>query len=94
MEESEVSEFPAYTISIASRLTSLPIHTIRWLESNELFQPARTPGRQRLYSQQDIEFLQEVAGLMERKVNLAGIRLILQIKRTYRIAIPAEDDDI
>ena len=94
MEESEVSEFPVYTISIASRLTSLPIYTIRWLESNELFRPARTSGRQRLYSQQDIEFLQEVASLMERKVNLAGIRLILQIKRTYRIAIPAEDDEI
>ena len=78
-------EVPLYTISVAARLTSLPVHTIRWLEANELFEPARTEGRQRLFSDEDIEFLLEIAQLLERKVNLAGIRTILQIKQTYSI---------
>ena len=88
-------EMPLYTISVASRLTHLPIHTIRWLEANELVEPARTEGHQRLFSDADIEFLLEVARLLERKVNLAGIRTILEIKETYSIEsieFSAEDD--
>jgi len=81
----EKHEVPLYTISVASRLCSLPIHTIRWLEANELLSPSRTDGRHRLFSDADIEFLSEVAALLERRVNLAGIRTILEIKRTYSI---------
>ncbi|PJA13557.1 MAG: MerR family DNA-binding transcriptional regulator [Elusimicrobia bacterium CG_4_10_14_0_2_um_filter_63_34] len=76
---------PLYTISVASQLCRLPVHTLRWLESNELFQPARTQGRQRLFSDSDIEFLMEVARLLERKVNLAGIRVILEIKERHHL---------
>lgn len=76
---------PLYTISVASQLCSLPVHTIRWLESNEIFQPARTQGRQRMFSDADIEFLLEVARLLERKVNLAGIRVILEIKQRHHL---------
>lgn len=90
-------EAPVYTISVAARLTSLPVHTIRWLESNGLCKPARTDGRQRLFSEHDIEFLTEVANLLDRKVNLAGIRVILYMKRTYSIesiSIPDEEESI
>ena len=76
---------PLYTISIASRLCSLPVHTIRWLENNSIFAPARTEGRQRMFSDADIEFLLEVATLLQRKVNLAGIRVILEIKQTHHL---------
>jgi MerR family glutamine synthetase transcriptional repressor len=78
-------ETPVYTISVASKLTTLPIYTIRWLEAQHLCTPARTEGRQRLFSEEDIEFLQEVADLLGHGVNLAGIRAILQIKKTYRL---------
>lgn len=78
-------EMPVYTISIASQLTSLPIYTIRWLEAHDILKPARTEGRQRLFSEEDIEFLAQVAELLEHKVNLAGIRTIMHIKRTHRI---------
>lgn len=86
---------PVYTISVAARLTSLPIHTIRWLETNELLEPTRTEGRQRLFSDEDIAFLEEIAQLLARRVNLAGIRTILEIKRTYsieRINLIIEDE--
>jgi len=89
-------QVPVYTISVAAKLCSLPIHTIRWLESNELIEPARTDGRQRLFSDEDIAMLEEIARLLERKVNLAGIRTILEIKETYsiqRIELTIDEDD-
>ena len=76
---------PVYTISVTARLTKIPVHTIRWLETNGLVEPARTEGRQRLFSDEDIEFLREIADLLKRRVNLAGIRVILEIKRTYNL---------
>ena len=85
MHEEERRIMPLYTISVASRLCHLPVHTIRWLENNSLFRPARTEGRQRMFSDSDIEFLLEVASLLERKVNLAGIRVILEIKQTHNL---------
>lgn len=78
-------ELPVYTISIASRLTSLPVYTIRWLETHRLLKPSRTSGRQRLFSDADVEFLSEVAELLKHGVNLAGIRAILYMKREYSI---------
>lgn len=85
MAQNERRAMPLYTISVASQLCSLPVHTIRWLENNEIFRPARTQGRQRLFSDEDIEFLAEVATLLERKVNLAGIRVILEIKQHHNL---------
>jgi MerR family transcriptional regulator, glutamine synthetase repressor len=76
---------PLYTISVASRLCALPVHTLRWLESHEFVHPWRTQGNQRLFSESDIERLLEIRLLLERRVNIAGIRTILTIKRTYRI---------
>ena len=74
-----------YTISITSRLCALPIHRIRWLEDNDFIEPTRTEGNQRLFSDEDIEMLREIATLLERHINLAGIRTILEIKRTHSI---------
>ena len=78
-------ERPLFTISIASQLAELPIHTIRWLEANDFIHPHRTAGNQRLFSESDIDLLREIAELLQRRVNAAGIRTILHIKRTYRI---------
>jgi MerR family glutamine synthetase transcriptional repressor len=85
MAQNKRRVMPLYTISVASQLCDLPVHTIRWLENNEIFQPARTQGRQRMFSDADIEFLSEVAALLERRVNLAGIRVILEIKQRHNL---------
>ena len=71
---------PVYTIGAASRLTGIPIWTLRWIEKHGLLNPDRTSGRQRLYSDSEMELLREVRGLMEQKVNLAGIRVILRMR--------------
>ena len=75
------SATPIYTIGAASRLTGIPIWTLRWIEKHGLLRPGRTRGRQRLYSDEELDLLREVRGLMEQKVNLAGIRVILRLKR-------------
>lgn len=71
---------PVYTIGAASRLTGIPIWTLRWIERHGLLRPSRTQGRQRLYTDADLARLRDVRGLMEQKVNLAGIRVILRLR--------------
>jgi DNA-binding transcriptional MerR regulator len=71
---------PIYTIGAASRLTGIPIWTLRWIERHGLLRPTRTAGRQRLYTDVDLTRLKDVRGLMEQKVNLAGIRVILRLR--------------
>jgi DNA-binding transcriptional MerR regulator len=71
---------PIYTIGAASRLTGIPIWTLRWIEKHGLLSPGRTNGRQRLYSDSEMELLREIRGLMEQRVNLAGIRVILRLR--------------
>lgn len=77
---------PVYTISTASRLTRIPAHTIRWLETHRCVCPSRTSGNQRLFSEIDIDLLRELAALLQRGVNAAGMRTIIEIKQTYRIS--------
>lgn len=71
---------PIYNIGAASRLSGLPIWTLRWIEKHELVAPTRTEGNQRLYSEADVALLLLIGGLMEEKVNLAGIRVILRMR--------------
>jgi MerR family glutamine synthetase transcriptional repressor len=72
---------PIYTIGAAARLTGIPIWTLRWIEKHGLLRPDRTSGRQRLYSDLEMELLRDVRALMEQKVNLAGIRVILRMRQ-------------
>ncbi|MBI3288500.1 MAG: MerR family transcriptional regulator [Elusimicrobia bacterium] len=71
---------PVYAIGAASRLTGIPIWTLRWIERNGLLRPSRTRGRQRLYNDADMKRLRAIRELMEKKVNLAGIRVILSLR--------------
>jgi DNA-binding transcriptional MerR regulator len=73
---------PIYTIGAAARLTGIPIWTLRWIEKHGLLRPDRTAGRQRLYSDVEMDLLRDVRDLMEQKVNLAGIRVILRMRQT------------
>ena len=71
---------PVYSIGAASRLSRLPIWALRWIEKHGLVAPRRTQGNQRLFSDEDMELLAAIRGLMEEKVNLAGIRVILRMR--------------
>lgn len=85
---------PIYNIGAASKLCGLPIWTLRWIEKHELVEPQRTDGNQRLFSEQDMELLYMIRELMEKKVNLAGIRVIIKMRIEYgesgSLELPAE----
>jgi MerR family transcriptional regulator/heat shock protein HspR len=75
---------PVYGIGAASRLSGLPIYTLRWIESHGLVRPRRTQGKHRLFSEEDIERIETIRELMREKVNLAGIQVILRMKGELR----------
>ena len=69
---------PVYIISIVARYLRVSAQTLRILEKQGLVTPARTERNTRLYSRNDVERLSRICFLLrERKVNLAGIRMIL-----------------
>ena len=71
---------PIYNIGAVSRLTGLAVWAVRWIERHKLVSPRRTDGNQRLFSDLDVERLHEIRELMEEGVNLAGVRVILQMR--------------
>ena len=75
---------PVYTIGAAAKLTGIPIWTLRWIERHGLLRPSRTEGKQRLYTDDDLDKLREIRAFMEQKVNVAGIRVILKLQHRAR----------
>ncbi len=76
----DLSSVPRYVISVAARLAGLPAHTLRLYDRWGLVQPARTGGGNRLYSDADIARITRIASLAARGVNLAGIKMILEME--------------
>ena len=75
------ASMPKYTIGVVSQLLGLPPQVLRRYEEAGLLEPARQAGKNRLYSDQDVEVLEEIAELSEQGVNAVGIRHIIQIRR-------------
>lgn len=67
-----------FPIGIVMKLTDLTARQIRYYEQHGLIVPARTSGNQRLFSFNDVERLLEIKGLIEKGVNIAGIKQVLQ----------------
>ncbi|BBI33650.1 MerR family transcriptional regulator [Cohnella abietis] len=66
-----------FPIGIVMKLTDLTARQIRYYEQHELIQPARTDGNQRLFSFNDVERLMEIKALIEKGVNIAGIKQVM-----------------
>jgi MerR family glutamine synthetase transcriptional repressor len=64
------------------KLTDLTARQIRYYEQHELIQPMRTDGKQRLFSFNDVERLLEIKTLIEKGVNIAGIKQLLLVAKT------------
>ncbi|QQE76242.1 MerR family transcriptional regulator [Brevibacillus composti] len=69
-----------FPIGIVMKLTDLTARQIRYYEQNGLIQPARTEGKQRLFSFNDVDRLLEVKALIEKGLNIAGIKQVLQLQ--------------
>jgi len=66
-----------FPIGIVMKLTDLTARQVRYYEQHELVKPARTGGNQRLYSFNDVSRLLEIKDLIEKGVNIAGIKQVL-----------------
>jgi MerR family transcriptional regulator/heat shock protein HspR len=72
---------PLYTIGVASRLLGCDPSALRRYEKAGLIEPRRTEGKTRLYSENQLERLREIYGLIEDDdVNMAGVNIIMGLK--------------
>lgn len=75
-------DVPVYVISVAARLSGMPPWMLRLLDQEGIVVPTRTEKNRRLYSNNDIQRLERVRYLTEeRGVNLAGVRVILEMEK-------------
>jgi len=66
-----------YTTKVIVQLTGIKASYLRRLDEAGLLKPQRTRGGHRLYTQRDLEIVKKVAPLKSRRINLAGIKAIL-----------------
>lgn len=84
-------DVPVYVISVAAKLTGLPAWMLRLLDQEGIVVPTRTDKNRRLYSDNDIARLERIRNLTEeRGVNMAGVRVILELEESRAAAEQAE----
>ncbi|MCG3153036.1 MAG: hypothetical protein GEEBNDBF_02344 [bacterium] len=72
---------PRYSISVVAEMLEVHPQTLRLYERQGLLTPGRTPKRTRLYSEADVERLQEILTYTrDMGINLAGVEVILHLK--------------
>ena len=81
MSQAEYRRMPKYTIGVVSKMIGVPPQMLRRYEEAGLLEPVRLDGKNRLYSDENIETLEEIVELSEQGVNAVGIRHILQIRK-------------
>jgi MerR family transcriptional regulator, heat shock protein HspR len=84
--ESDSHDLAKYTMAVAVMMTGVAAHRIRKYEDFGLCKPTRTFSNQRLYSDQDIELIRQIASLDKKGVNIPGIRVILSLKQSRLIS--------
>ena len=69
-----------YVISVAAELAGVHPQTLRIYERKGLIEPARTSGRSRRYSEEDIALLRRIQELTSSGINLAGAQRVLDLE--------------
>jgi MerR family transcriptional regulator/heat shock protein HspR len=76
---------PCYVISVAARMVGLHAQSLRHYERMGLVRPSRSLGRQRLYSQSDVNRLRHIQRLIQDLgVNLAGVEVVMHMNERMR----------
>jgi MerR family transcriptional regulator, heat shock protein HspR len=88
----ERTERAVYIISVAAELAGVHPQTLRIYERKGLVRPARTAGNTRRYSERDIDRLREIQDLTGRGVNLAGVKMIMDLQAEMDRARRQMDD--
>ena len=71
-----------YSISAVAKMFSVHQQTIRLYEKEGLIIPKRSSGNTRLFSEEDVNRLEEIIYLTHQLgINLAGVEMILKLKK-------------
>ena len=71
---------PLYTVGQVSQLLDVQQAFLRRLDQFDLVTPARSEGRQRRYSRDDVRRVQDIVGLVDEGLSLAGVRRVLELQ--------------
>jgi|ERR1700733_14908863 len=71
-----------FSISAVAKMFSVHQQTIRLYEKEGLLAPKRSAGNTRLFSEEDVDRLEEIIYLTHQLgINLAGVEMILKLKK-------------
>ena len=75
-----------YVISVAAELAGVHPQPLRIYERKGLLEPARTSGRSRRYSDNDIELLRRIQERTTEGISLMGVQRILALEQDLQTA--------
>ena len=74
-----------FSISAVAEMFSVHQQTIRLYEREGLINPKRSDGNTRLFSEEDVDRLEEIIHLTHKVgVNLAGVQIILKLQKQLK----------
>lgn len=74
-----------FSISAVAEMFSVHQQTIRLYEKEGLITPKRSDGNTRLFSEEDVDRLEEIIYLTHQLgINLAGVEMILKLKKQIK----------
>src|SRR5438552_1700908 len=76
----EDMHWPLYTVGQVAQIVGVPPAFLRRLDTEQIVQPARSPGGQRRYSRTEISRIEQVAGLAGEGFTLSAIRRVLELQ--------------
>jgi MerR family transcriptional regulator/heat shock protein HspR len=74
-----------FSISAVAKMFSVHQQTIRLYEKEGLISPKRSEGNTRLFSEEDVDRLEEIIYLTHKLgINLAGVEMILRLQKQIK----------
>jgi DNA-binding transcriptional MerR regulator len=78
------SAAPLFTVGQVADLLDVQHAFLRRLDAHDLVSPARSDGKQRRYSRDDIAQIEQVVGLVDEGLTLSGVRRVLELQAEVR----------
>lgn len=89
----QTSDTPIYSVGTTARMLNISVQTLRLYESEGLIVPFKTSGRQRIYSDSDIERLHCIRkAINEEKISIEGMKRIHAMMPCWDIINCTEQD--
>lgn len=69
-----------FTVGQVASMLGVQAALLRRLDEHELVRPARSPGGQRRYSQEQVDRVADVCDLIDEGLTLAGVRRVIELR--------------